>query len=421
MIDGKNHVACHCRELPLLSLLKDQQVPDSLRGALLTDDRSLPRYWASVWSLMTSSELAISSQIKRLRYVESLYVHADRTFGRNSLDDALGSLNDGLIADILESWFVSIRNQAFVGSADDLRWRTGLSFVSSVVTWLSKTTLPADRLRQIEARLHRLSHLYGQLHVRRRKHTQQIRSLPPNVVKALCELLDPSADTNPFPRMRTRWLVFIAFLLMLHQGLRRGELLLLTADVIKSGFDERQQRTRYWLNVQNSKYSDEDDDPRYSRPSIKTAGSVRQLPVSDAISGLVQTYVENYRGRPNHAFLLNTQQNSPLSTESLTKIFSKLSRELSPHVLNELKDRTGKVLVTPHDLRHTCAVVRLNQLLKQGDSMDEALQKLRGFFGWSKDSQMPVRYARAVFDDRLSSVWNKDLDERVAILSALPS
>jgi len=370
---------------------------------------------------MSGADLASSSQIKRLRHVESLYAHADRLFGRNSLDDTLGNLDDIRLAEILESWFVSIRNQAFVSSADETRWRTGFSFVSSIVTWLSKTTLPTDRLKTIEARLHRLSNLYGQLHVRRPKTTSRVRSLPSVVVEALYEVLDPSSASNPFPRMHVKWLAFMAFLLMLHQGLRRGELLLLKADVVKSGFDKRQQRSRYWLNVQANSYSDEDEDPRYSRPSIKTASSVRQLPVSDVMAGLVQTYVENYRGKTNHAFLLNTQQNTPLSTESLTKMFTKASRALPPLVLKELKDRTGKSSVTPHDLRHTCVVVRLNQLLQQGDHMDEALQKIRGFFGWSKDSQMPIRYARAVFDDRLSTIWNKDLDERVAILSAIPS
>lgn len=405
----------------MLTLLTAPKVPSSLRGPLIVDDFGLPRYWASIWALMSSAELATSSQIKRLRYVESLYAHADRLFGRNSLDDALGMLDDVRLADILESWFVTIRNQSFVSSADELRWKTGFLFVSSVITWLSKTTLPSDRLRQIEARLHRLSTLYGQLHIRKRTSTSQVRSLPTNVVQALYEALDPSSASNPFPRLHTRWLAFIAFLLMLHQGLRRGEILLLTADAIKSGFDERQQRSRYWLNVQESKYSDENDDPRYSRPSIKTVSSIRQIPVSDVMAGLVQTYVENYRRRPSHAFLLNTQKNSPMSTESLTKIFSKISRALPPHVVKELKDRTGKSSVTPHDLRHTCAVVRLNQLLQQGDSMDEALQKLRGFFGWSRQSQMPIRYARAVFDDRLSSVWNKDMDARVAMLSAIPS
>jgi hypothetical protein len=59
-------------------------------------------------------------------------------------------------------------------------------------------------------------------------------------------------------------------------------------------------------------------------------------------------------------------------------------------------------------------------LLEQGDAMDEALQKLRTFFGWSKASTMPSRYARAVFEDRLAGVWNDAFDDRVALLRALP-
>lgn len=255
---------------------------------------------------MANHDLAASSQIKKLRHIENLYGHADRLFGSHALDDALGSLNDAVLADILESWFISIRNQPSVGPADESRWRSGHEFVVSIVTWLSKTTISTDRIRQIETRLHRLSHLYGQLHIRQGRHTNQIRSLPASVIQALYEVLDPSSARNPFQRRNTRWLAFVAFLLMLHQGLRRGELLLLSADVIKNAFDESQQRSRCWMDVQESKYSGDDGDPRYSRPSIKSASSVRQLPVSNAIAGLIQTYVENYRGKPSHAFLLNT-------------------------------------------------------------------------------------------------------------------
>lgn len=414
-------MTCVLRGSAVLRQLVDPVVPGPLRGVVLVDDvQRLPRYWASVWAFMANHDLAASSQVKKLRQIESLYGHADRLFGAHALDEALGTLNDPALAEILESWFISIRNQPAVGPADESRWRTGLEFVVSIVSWLSKSTLPTERLRQIEARLHRLSNLYGQLHIRRSRHTSQVRSLPANVVQALYEILDPCSTANPFRRTHTRWLAFVAFLLMLHQGLRRGELLLLSADVIKSGFDERQQRSRFWLNVRENQYSDEYDDPRHSKPSIKSASSVRQLPVSDAIAGMIQTYVENYRGRPEHAFLLNTQQNSPLSTESLTKMFVKISDCLPSRVRQELIDRSGRRTVTPHDLRHTCAVVRLNQLLQQGDSMDEALQKLRAFFGWSRESQMPVRYARAVFEDRLAAIWDSALDERVAVLRAIP-
>jgi integrase len=233
-------------------------------------------------------------------------------------------------------------------------------------------------------------------------------------------MLDPESPQNPFGRDRTRWSVFVAFVLMLHQGLRRGEVLLLPADAVKSAYDHRQQRTRHWLNVQENEYGDTEVDCRYSKPSIKNVHSIRQVPVSELTASVVQGYVENYRGRPDHSFLLNSQSDAPLSTETLTKVFAQITRCLPIEVLTELKDRTGKDAVTPHDLRHTCAVVRLHQLLEHGDAMDEALQKLRTFFGWSKTSTMPSRYARAVFEDRLAGVWNDAFDDRIALLRALP-
>lgn len=403
----------------MLLQLADPRVPHPLQGPLLIDSvHGLPRYWAAVWSLLEGSSLARSSLTKKLRQIESLYAHTDLVFGPSFLDNALGTVNDALLSDMLESWFISIKNQSDIGPSDEARWRAGLSFVVCIITRLSKANLPTERLRKMEVRLHRLSHLYGQLHVQRNRRPSFPRSLPASVVHALYEILDPSSTTNPFARQRTRWLAFLAFVLMLHQGLRRGEVLLLTADAVKDGFDERQGRLRSWLNVRESKYAS-DDDPRHSRPSIKSPNSVRQLPVSDTISSMVQAYVENYRGKPNHPFLLNTQQNTPLSTESMTKMFAKVCASLPKTVRQELMDRNGKTVVTPHDLRHTCAVIRLNQLLTQGDPMDEALQKLRSFFGWSRDSQMPVHYARAVFEDRLSSVWNSAFDERVEVLRAL--
>jgi hypothetical protein len=82
---------------------------------MLLDGIGLPRYWAAVWSTMLSSELAASTHTKKLRYLENLYQHAAGLgVGPNALDDALGTLDDEALADILESWFVSIRNQPVV-------------------------------------------------------------------------------------------------------------------------------------------------------------------------------------------------------------------------------------------------------------------------------------------------------------------
>lgn len=400
--------------------LDSSLVPAALRGAVLVDNTGIPRYWSAIWSATSIAQLASSTLTQKLRYVENLYQHADNLIGANALDDALSGFNDEALAAILESWFISIRNQPAVTSADENRWQTGLGFVTDVITWLSRTGSADDRLRNIEQRLHRLSSLYSQLHVRKSASAGAVRSLPASTVEALYILLDPECPQNPFLRTKTRWRVYVAFVLMLHQGLRRGEVLLLPADAVKSAYDPKQKRTRYWLNVQENEYDDDDSDPRYSKPSIKTVHSVRQVPVSQLTATVVETYVGNYRGRPDHPFLLNAQSNLPLATETLTKAFAQVSRCLPPDALNELKNRTGKESVTPHDLRHTCAVVRLHQLLEQGDPMDEALQKMRTFFGWSSKSVMPSRYARAVFEDRLANVWNDAFDDRVALLRALP-
>jgi hypothetical protein len=68
---------------------------------------------------------------------------------------------------------------------------------------------------------------------------------------------------------------------LLHQGLRRGEVFALPTDAIKSGFDHNLQRDRFWMTVKNNEY---EEDQRFSKPSIKTASSIRQLPVSRPVA-----------------------------------------------------------------------------------------------------------------------------------------
>jgi integrase len=182
-----------------------------------------------------AAHLAESTQIKKLRHIEDLYRHADQCFGQASLDNALGTFDDDVLGSILESWFVTIRNQPATTEADQKRWDAGVGFVSSVSGWISKNDANR-RLQNIEARLHRLSSLYRQFHVHRRKSVERIRSLPASTVEALYQIVDPESQLNPFSRERTRWRVYVAFILMLHQGLRRGEVLLLPADTVKSGF-----------------------------------------------------------------------------------------------------------------------------------------------------------------------------------------
>lgn len=54
---------------------------------------------------------------------------------------------------------------------------------------------------------------------------------------------------------------------MLHLGLRRGEIAILPADAIKSDFDTVTGRDRFWLNIAERPY--EDEDSRFNAPSLK--------------------------------------------------------------------------------------------------------------------------------------------------------
>jgi len=403
--DLLKHIWCH-------------QIPHVLREPALFDEGGLPRYWATVWSMYYTSDLASSSKRKVLGHVEALYQFSETLHGPGILDDALFSVDIEKLGELLEAYFVSIRNLPNINEAAQLKWQAAYRFVSDIILRLSKSNLPISQLQLIKGRLDHLGQLYSQLRIGKKRTQDILRALPSIVVEALFELLDPAAPGNPFRDTTSRWRAFLVFVLLLHQGLRRGELLLLTSDAIKQGIDARLGHDRYWLSVAENPY--EDEDQRYSTPSIKTVNSVRQIPVSELTARLVQDCVENYRGKQAHSELMNSQRGSPLSAESVTKLFQKITASLPTSVLKDLKDRTGKTSISAHDLRHTCAVIRLNQLLNQGDSMDLALQKMRTFFGWARSSDMPRKYARAVFEDRLASVWNNAFDDRVAILRAIP-
>ncbi len=163
------------------------------------------------------------------------------------------------------------------------------------------------------------------------------------------------------------------------------------------------------------------DDPRSDTPSFKNSLATRQIPVSRPIAEIVDTYVHNYRGRRSGSFLVYSQRARPLAKRSLGKMFQVLSAHLSPGARRELWNRRRPIRITPHDLRHTCAAVRINQFVGDDESrLPMAFQALRPFFGWATDSEMPQLYARSYFEHRLASVWRADFDARVDFLRRLP-
>lgn len=407
--------------MPLNQVKNKSSFHQALQAPFLTDEfhYGLPRYWVNVHSIVNSRDLADSTEKKRLQRVEALYVFADNLRYQGFLDDALSKCDLDELAPVLEAYFISLKNRPKLTESSENQWRTGISFVVEIVTRISKSCSTMNGLEQINAKLLHLQYLYGQLRIHKSRQPETLRSLPSEVVSYLYEVLDPLSSDNPFARTQTKWTMFIAFVILLHQGLRRSEVLMLPVNAVKSGLDNRQLKEKYWLNIQeNSEHKNVD--PRSNKPNIKTANSVRQVPVSHLTSKLIQIYTDNYRGKVNHPFLLSSQWKTPFSSEALTANFSLVSKKIPPAIRKILHDRNGVQKIVPHSLRHTCAVVRLNQFLEQGDSMDLALQKMRQLFGWSRTSDMPQKYAKAVFEDRLANVWTNITDDRIELLRALP-
>jgi integrase len=385
-------------------------------GYVLTDQSGLPRFWAAAWTLIIGGSLANSTLKDRLANIESFYLNAESGREPGILDDALGALDLSLLEELLEAYFITLRNVPEVGATAERRWRDAVAFVRDVCERLSRTSSVSLRFEDLRLRLERLDRMYGQLRITKKTRPPIIRSLPATVVDELYSAVLPGSKTNPFKGEASQWRVYASFLLLFHLGLRRGEALSLPTDFLKS---ERTKTGRqYWLSVRSNEY--EDNDLRHTTPSIKTLASIRQIPVSDRVAQGLMTYLENYRGKQNHSYFLSSARGQPLSAEGLHYFFKTLSTTLPVACTKVLNERTGMASISAHDLRHTAAVIRMKQLLGSGNLMPEALQNMRSYFGWSANSPMPQLYAKAAFEERLSSVWGNEFDERTAMLMELP-
>lgn len=73
----------------MLKHVWDDSVPPLLREPALFDGNGLPRYWATIWSLYQTADLASSTKQKQLSYVESLYQFSESSSRPGALDDAI--------------------------------------------------------------------------------------------------------------------------------------------------------------------------------------------------------------------------------------------------------------------------------------------------------------------------------------------
>ena len=77
----------------MLKHVWDDSVPPLLREPALFDGNGLPRYWATIWSLYQTADLASSTKQKQLSYVEALYQFSESSSYPGALDDAIARVD----------------------------------------------------------------------------------------------------------------------------------------------------------------------------------------------------------------------------------------------------------------------------------------------------------------------------------------
>lgn len=373
--------------------------------------RLLPRFWATAWSLTIQGQAASENTRKlRLRHLDTFYLFCDDRYGLDAFDEAVSSRDAVRVQEMVEAFYLHLTSELNYTSTDVQRWDVVRAFVQHLARRLATASHEWSALSSVLWAM-------GKMRRAARGRFKFIRALPATTLVDLLEVADPASSRNPFKSASIRARNWLIVNLLLLAGLRRGELLLLACDSLRSDVDPDSGELMYWLNVREAF----DEDPRATRPSIKTEYSHRQVPVSSELAALFEQYVAEVRPHTlDHGQLMTAKSGAPLSAESVTKVFDKLSAALSSEATRQFFDRTGgKEAVSSHDLRHTCATARWSMFMAHDGNRDLTLQRMRAFFGWSVKSTMPEHYARAAVQEDLLRTWNTLFDSRVRLLRGL--
>jgi integrase len=391
-------------------IVKTGALPDFV---IVDTQRMLPRFWATAWSLTIQGHaLAENTRKLKLRHIDAFYSFCDERFGLDSLDSAISLRDAERTRQLVEAFYLEITSFPDYKSTTVQRWDCVRDFIQR----LARQRAPSS---QAWSSLSSTLWAMGRIRQPRRGRYKFIRAIPLSTLGELLDAAKPSSELNPFrgtPIKERNWLIVNLLLLA---GLRRGELMLLETGSLKSDVDTETRETVYWLDVTTTT----EHDPRSSAPSMKTEHSHRQVPVSADLANLIERYVSTYRHTgAEHGFLCTAVSGAPLSAESITKVFERLSSAISSDALTRFIERTGgKERISPHDLRHTCATARYTMFMAHEPDRAMTFQRMRAFFGWSEKSAMPEHYARAAIQEDLLRTWNQLFDRRVGVLRGLPS
>ncbi|MGL4091145.1 hypothetical protein [Agrobacterium cavarae] len=385
---------------------KSAWVPSGFDRPTLVNRWGVPRFYATYWTEIIKKGSSDASVIRVLSSVGLLYEVADDVFGAGALDVAIAKCDFARIEAIIQTLTARIANGT-------VRWQRkpstnhAIQFLADVMRHIGH----GEGLHQAILFVERVKGVYSDLLADGPKPPPPLRALPETVLTDLGEVFDPTSSRNPFRTESLRWRNYTIFLLLLLLGLRRAEGAGIMVSSFSERFDARLGKASRWVTITSS----EEFDPRYERPGIKNVSSHRDLPLPKALEDLVEFYRLNFRKNASYPYLLMSQKGLPLSIRQISDVLDCASAALSDFARAEL---TALRLsdVSCHDLRHTCAVFQLQSYQDRGIPIAKAEGKLRRFFGWCDDSDMPRLYGKAFYEPRAHELYENTLERTRAVL-----
>lgn len=286
-------------------------------------------------SFCEQRQIDLVARFLRREYFSLHELDAIRDFCQQSFATRPGGLPQGVVPFNGKS---KSRSPRRTGLANEYN---RLTHIAKYVEWLANTLLTGVVERRVTLDIAKMK---KGLESRRpsskgRNQVGREQGLSREQEVVLLEVIRPGSERNPFDGEPTQIRNQLLILLLLHLGIRGGELL----NIRVSDID--------WANNQIviARRADEKVDPRGRQPLVKTLD--RRLPMKDTLVQAIHRYVVQFRskvpGARKHDYLLVTHkpgptQGQPMSRSAFVKVI-KLISAAAP----ELAALHG------HELRHT--------------------------------------------------------------------
>jgi hypothetical protein len=288
-----------------------QQLPPILTGPAVVDARGVPRYAGTIWIDFLHGVLAARTKQEYRHAAAALYAQCELCEPPIDLDAALLEPDLHAVERALSALMLKLQLQSTIASSS--QWQLARKFVFD---FLGFAEVDSEAMRR---RLGALQGKFSRLRPAKGRPPAPVRAMSPIVLEDLHEVFHPLSARNPFRTEALRWRNFLIFMLLLHLGLRSGELLGLSAGALGCEFSYDSGNDEFWVDVAIDEAL---VDNRSNPASLKNATAVRQLPLAPELADLWSMYLTNLRGESEHGFLFSSQEARPLSSRTLGQILA---------------------------------------------------------------------------------------------------